>query len=356
MGRCYETNELRSVQSLNGTEGRIVCGQAGRFIPRLTNISRPWHLLGDKASHPQPSSPAQPSPAQPSPAWPRLWSRNLFISSAESPVSPTSTSILHPATTRDGEMASMRQLLGPHQLSIGQLRCQHINIMQNRFLSPLFQSGPLSEYIRWLRLQDCTALYDCFNNRTYLHFPTRAEPEGEVCSKKILENLEWESIKQVLEKIFRTHRKNQRSEFSCHWVEMRKTEIRRKRSLNNYKEQKSQDSWSQDWQLQFVWDKLMLDEAGQVVSWQPEASLEKVSTKLCENCHNNNSAMKTKWLEIGMNFCKTITKRWVGYPKNWMKIFVDKVFSNYCENYCKIFLTPSLVTMQCHGQPLNRSV
>ena len=77
---------------------------------------------------------------------------------------------------------------------------------------------------------------------------------------------------------------------------MRKTEIRRKRSLNNYKEQKSQDSWSQDWQLQFVWDKLMLDEAGQVVSWQPEASLEKVSTKLCENCHNNNSAMKTKWV------------------------------------------------------------
>ena len=132
------------------------------------------------------TSPAQqPSPAQPSPAWPRLWSRNLFISSAESPVSPTSTStstsILHPATTRDGVMASMRQLLGPHQLSIGQLRCQHINIMQNRFLSPLFQSGPLSEYIRWLRLQDCTALYDCFNNRTYLHLPTRAEPEGEVC-------------------------------------------------------------------------------------------------------------------------------------------------------------------------------
>ena len=76
------------------------------------------------------TSPAQPSPAQPSPAWPRLWSRNLFISSAESPVSPTSTStsILHPATTRDGEMASMRQLLGPHQLSIGQLRCQHLNI------------------------------------------------------------------------------------------------------------------------------------------------------------------------------------------------------------------------------------
>ena len=37
----------------------------------------------------------------------------------------------------------------------------------------------------------------------------------------------------------------------------------------------------------------MLDEAGQVVSWQPEASLEKVSTKLCDNCHHS-AAMKTE--------------------------------------------------------------
>ena len=103
------------------------------------------------------TSPAQPSPAQPSPAQPGRGCGHE-ISSFPVPSLPfpptstsTSTSILHPATTRDDEMASMRQLLGPHQLSIGQLRCQHINIMQNRFLSPLFQSGLLSKYIRWLR-------------------------------------------------------------------------------------------------------------------------------------------------------------------------------------------------------------